>query len=58
MKQPIHLLKNTCAPYIVEDEAEFVLAEKYSKINVSIPAFTATYKNMKKFTNEIFKRNR
>ena len=47
--------KNPRAPYDAENEAEFVLVKKTC---FSIPVFTETYKNIKKFVSGILKRTR
>ena len=47
--------KNSRAPYVAENESEFVLVKHNFSICFSIPMFTATYKNIKKFVIEIFK---
>ena len=49
-------VKNTSAPYVAENEAEFGLVKK--SICSNIPVFTTTSKNMKKFVSETFKPTR
>ena len=50
--------KNTRASPVAENEADFVpVKHDFSKC-FSIPVFTATYKNIKKLSSEIFKHTR
>ena len=48
--------KNTHAPYVAENEAEFVMVKHNFPIWFSILVTTATYKNIKKFVNKISRR--
>ena len=41
----------------MENKEDFVLVKHDFSICFSVPMFTATYKNIKKFSSEIFKHN-